>query len=162
MYRKILVPVDGSDASTAGLREAIKLAKSQACQIQLVHIVNEFIPDYGYAGAYAGEFMDSLRKAGKNILDSAEALVQREGVKPECVLLEAVGGQAAEMILEQAKAWMPDLIIMGTHGRRGLVRMVMGSDAEAVVRGATVPVMLVRAAPKQQAMPRRAAKASAA
>ncbi len=161
MYRKILVPVDGSEASTAGLREAIKLAKGPGCQIQLVHVVNEFIPDYGYAGVYAAEFMDSLRKTGQNILDSAEAFAQREGLKPSCVLLEAVGGQAADSILEQAKAWVPDLIVMGTHGRRGLVRMVMGSDAEAVVRGATVPVLLLHAVPKQQAMPRRAAKASA-
>lgn len=162
MYRKILVPVDGSEASTAGLREAIKLAKSPGCQLELVHIVNEFIPDYGYAGVCATEFMDSLRKMGKNTLDAAQALAQREGVKPECVLLEAVGGQAADLILEQAKRWAPDLIVMGTHGRRGLVRMVMGSDAEAVVRNSTVPVMLVRAAAKQAAVSQSAAKASAA
>ena len=64
----------------------------------------------------------------------------------DSVLLESIGGAAADLILAQAKIWQPDLIVMGTHGRRGLARLALGSDAENVVRAATVPVMLVRGA----------------
>ena len=68
---------------------------------------------------------------------------QREGVKTDSVLLDSVGGPASDAILGEAKAWSADLVVMGTHGRRGLARLVMGSDAEAVVRACTVPVLLV-------------------
>ena len=64
------------------------------------------------------------------------------------MLLERVGGQAAVLVIEQALEWPAELIVMGTHGRKGLKRIVLGSDAEYVVRHATVPVLLVRAAPE--------------
>jgi nucleotide-binding universal stress UspA family protein len=150
MYSKILVPVDGSDTSTAGLIEAIKIAKAQGSALRLVHIVNEFILDYTYSpGIYANNLIESLRKAGRTTLDIAEALVQRSGITPECVLIESIGGAAADLILAQAREWHADLIVMGTLGRRGLARLALGSDAEQVVRAANVPVMLVRGTPKQ-------------
>jgi nucleotide-binding universal stress UspA family protein len=65
------------------------------------------------------------------------------------LLIESIGAVAAELILAQAKQWQADLIVMGTHGRRGLARLAMGSDSEQVVRGATVPVTLVRSAGQQ-------------
>jgi nucleotide-binding universal stress UspA family protein len=145
MYGKILVPVDGSEASTLGLNEAIAIAKSQGSQIRLVHIVNEFILDYTYSpGLYAASLIETLRKGGRTILDFAQTVVQRQGLKPECVLLESIGGRAADLIVAQAKEWQADLIVMGTHGRRGLARVAMGSDAEEVVRTSTIPVLLVR------------------
>jgi len=154
MYSKILVPVDGSDTSTAGLVEAIKIAKAQGSQLRLVHIVNEFILDYTFSpGIYANNLIESLRKAGQTLLDGAQALVQRSGITPECVLIESIGGAAADLILAQAQEWHADLIVMGTHGRRGFARLALGSDAEQVVRAATVPVMLVRGTPKQAKIP---------
>jgi nucleotide-binding universal stress UspA family protein len=144
MYGKILVPVDGSETSTLGLIEAIKIAKAQGSQIRLVHVVNEFILDYTYSpGVYAANLIESLRKAGRTVLDVAETIAQRQGIKPECVLLESIGGRAAEFILAQAKEWQADLIVMGTHGRRGFLPVALGSDAEQVVHGATVPVLVV-------------------
>jgi len=83
------------------------------------------------------------------VLDNAEKAAQREGVKVDTVLLESIGGVAADLILAQAKQWPADLIVMGTHGRRGLARLAMGSDAEQVVRAALVPVMLVRGVAQQ-------------
>ena len=149
MYGKILVPVDGSATSTLGLNEAIKIAKAQGSQLRLVHIVNEFILDYTYSpGIYATNLIESLVKAGRTVLDVAETVAQREGVKAERVLLESIGGPAADLILAQAQEWQADLIVMGTHGRRGLARMAMGSDADQVVRAANVPVLLVRGKPK--------------
>jgi nucleotide-binding universal stress UspA family protein len=99
MYGKILVPIDGSETSTLGLNEAIKIAKSQGGQLRLVHIVNEFILDYTYSpGLYAANLIESLRKGGRTILDVAKAVAQRQGIEPECVLLESIGGRAADLI----------------------------------------------------------------
>jgi nucleotide-binding universal stress UspA family protein len=145
MYRKILVPVDGSETSTRGLNEAIKIAKVQGSQLHLVHIVNEFILDITYsAGVFPQNLIESLVKTGRSVLDAGEAAARKQGVTVDSVLLESIGGVAADLILAQAKIWQPDLIVMGTHGRRGLARLALGSDAENVVRAATVPVMLVR------------------
>jgi nucleotide-binding universal stress UspA family protein len=153
MYGKILVPVDGSETSTAGLTEAIKIAKAQGSQLRLVHIVNEFILDYTYSpGTYAVNLIESLRKAGQATLDSAQTLAQRSGITPECALIESIGGAAADLILAQAQEWHADLIVMGTHGRRGLARLALGSDAEQVVRAATVPVLLIRGTPLEKKM----------
>ena len=156
MYSKILVPVDGSDTSAAGLNEAIKLAKIHGSQLCLMHIVNEFILDYTYVPSqYSQDLFESLRKAGQEILDAAETSVQRQGIKPHCVLVESIGGIAADLILEQAKDWRAELIVMGTHGRRGIFRLAMGSDAEQVVRASVVPVLLVRGlAVSKRAAPR--------
>lgn len=145
MYSKILVPIDGSETAAQGLKEAIAIAKAQGSRLRLMHIVNEFILDYTYSpGLYPTNLIESLVKGGRDLLDAAEKAVEREGVKVDSVLVESIGGVAADLILAQAKEWQPDLIVMGTHGRRGLARLAMGSDAEQVVRATTVPVMLVR------------------
>jgi nucleotide-binding universal stress UspA family protein len=146
MYGKILVPVDGSETSTRGLNEAIKIAKIQGSQVRLVHIVNEFILDITYsAGCFPNNLIESLVKTGRSVLDAAESAAKKEGVKVDSVLVESIGGRAGELIVAQAKTWRPDLIVMGTHGRRGLARLALGSDAEQVLRFSPVPVLLVRA-----------------
>lgn len=145
-YRRILVPVDGSPTSNAGLREAIDLAKGQGASLQLVHVV-----DYHYlamtgmeAGAYIEDLMASLTQSGRRILKRAAERAQKNGISATSVLLESPAGPAADAIVRQAKKWKADLIVIGTHGRRGVRRMLMGSDAEQVVRNAPAPVMLVR------------------
>ena len=151
MYKRILVPVDGSEASNAGLSEALRLAKSAGGSVQLFHVVNEVILVSGAGAAapaaYYGDLVESLRREGKEALDKAQTLVRDAGLKAESVLVESVGGTTADMIIEQAKKWPADLIVMGTHGRRGLRRLAMGSDAEQVVRATLVPVLLVRGQP---------------
>jgi nucleotide-binding universal stress UspA family protein len=145
MYSNIVVPVDGSDTALKGLNEAIKIAKSLGSTICLVHIVNEFIFDYTYSpAAYAAGVIDGLRERGKAIIADAAALVRARGLEPSSVLLESIGGPAADLIVAQAAESHAELIVMGTHGRRGLRRVALGSDAEQVVRMATVPVLLVR------------------
>jgi nucleotide-binding universal stress UspA family protein len=144
MYQKILVPIDGSTTSQKGLCEAIKLAKNQGAQLRLFHIVSEPILDCGYAGGtYGGELIASARKEGHEIVSTAESLARLEGLQPTSVMVESMGDSAAVLILEQANEWPADLIVMGTHGRHGLVRLMMGSDAESVAREAPVPVLLV-------------------
>ena len=145
MYNKILVPVDGSETSNAGLNEAVRLSKIHGSQLCLMHIVNEFILNCTSApGQYSESLFEALRKGGKEVLDAAEEVAVAQGIRPTCVMVESIGGVAADLILEQAKKWQADVIVMGTHGRRGLFRLAMGSDAEQVVRGAAIPVMLVR------------------
>ncbi len=151
MYDKILVAVDGSETSTRGLNEAIRLAKIHGSQLRLVHIVNEFILDVTYSpGLYPENLIESLRRGGKAILEAALAAAQSAGAKADSVMLESIGGVPADFILAQAKDWKADLIVMGTHGRRGLLRLALGSNADLVVRGATMPVMLIRANPQKK------------
>lgn len=146
MYARILVPVDGSATSTQGLTEAIALAKVVGAKVRLVHIVNEMIIASAYeAGAQYGQLIESMRAHGKGVLQEAEKRVRDQGIEPESVMIESVGGPAGDVIVEQATKWSAELIVLGTHGRRGLKRMVLGSDAEHVVRHSNTPVLLVRA-----------------
>jgi len=152
VYKKILVPIDGSPASNLGLNEAIKLAKDQGAKLRLFHLVDEYVAVSSTDGTilYAGDLLEALRQGGKKIIEKAEALARRNGLTPESVMLESFGGRAADFIVQQANKWGADLIVLGTHGRRGVKRLVMGSDAEQVVRTTRVPVLLVRskAAPR--------------
>ena len=147
MYGNLLIPVDGSDSSMAGLCEVIKIGSGQARQIRLVHIVDE--PHWNERfdpGSIGGCIIESIRETGKKILNEAQSMLAMHGLVFECVLVESHGERTADMILAQAKEWPADLIVMGTHGRRGLIRLALGSDAAEVVRGSPVPVLLVRAA----------------
>lgn len=146
MYKRILVPIDGSPTANLGLREAIKLAKSHKARLLLLHVVDEH---YAFVGAqpgpYVADMIDSFRKSGRRILSGAQELTLRQGVKAQGMLLESLTGGAADLIVQQARKWRAQLIVLGTHGRRGVRRLVLGSDAEQVVRMAPAPVLLVRA-----------------
>ena len=148
MYKRILVPVDGSLTSMLGLKEGIRLGKSQKARLRVVHVVDEFVLMSVTSGSYMagtiGDLMGELREAGRKIIENAEVLVKRSGLKVESSMFESMGSHASELIIREAKKWRADIIVMGTHGRRGIRRLVMGSDAEGVVSTALVPVMLVR------------------
>jgi nucleotide-binding universal stress UspA family protein len=146
MYKRILVPTDGSGTAEAGLREACKLAnETKGAKICVVHVVDALLtvtPEL-YGVSYDA-ITDSLRKGGASILTRAESFAREQGVLIETELLEAMGAPAGEHIIKAAKAWDADLIVCGTHGRRGLRRIVMGSDAEYIVRNTPVPILLIR------------------
>jgi nucleotide-binding universal stress UspA family protein len=150
MFRRILVPIDGSTTSNRGLEEAIGLASDQKAKICLLHVIDELVVTGGADGmmyvppSYIDEFIRALREGGKKLLAGAEAKVRKRGIEVEPVLLETVGRRVADQIIKQAKKWRADVIVLGTHGRRGLSRVVMGSDADMVVRETPVPVLLVR------------------
>ena len=145
MYSKILVPIDGSPPSAAGLAEAIRLATSLGAALRLVHVLEDFklVPG-AEAIVYLSNTLDLLRESGTKVLAQAEAQVRASGLTPESALCETMGGRAAPLIVEEAKRWGADLIVIGTHGRRGMQRLIMGSDAEEIVRTTHVPVLLVR------------------
>jgi nucleotide-binding universal stress UspA family protein len=145
MYAKILVPIDGSETSERGMREAIGLARQLTSRLVLLYIVDPY-PQLGDT-ASAGMFEDSRRhllRFGERTLDNARKSASESGVSSEAVLCEASTGCAAEVIVDEAARHGCQLIVMGTHGRRGLNRLLLGSDAELVLRLAEVPVLLVR------------------
>ena len=148
MYKKILVPIDGSAASVKGLEEAIEVAKATGATIDLAHVVDEFVIAAQDAPAAWQGLSEALRSSGKKILAEAEAVVREHNVPFTSELLSATGGGAAGAIIDQAKNLSTDLIVMGTHGRRGLRRLTLGSDAEMVLRSSRVPVLMVRAEPE--------------
>jgi nucleotide-binding universal stress UspA family protein len=144
MYQRILVPVDGSPTSNQGLAEAIKLAKLTGASLRLVHAVNELTFATGYE-MYTGDVIGIMKEAGAQILSESKAVAVAGGVAVETFLSETFGGRLCDIVGEQAKLWRADLIVIGTHGRHGIGRVLIGSDAEQIVRTARVPVLLVRA-----------------
>jgi nucleotide-binding universal stress UspA family protein len=146
MYRNILVPVDGSDTSASGLLEAIKLAKADGARLRLVHVVNTAVVAMEYAAAFAelDNLPQKLRDNGEATLQQAESVVRQNGLQSESMLVGTTMDNTGELIVNQAKEWPADVIVMGTHGRRGLARLVLGSNAEYVLRHTPVPILLVR------------------
>lgn len=132
MYARILTPTDGSAVATRGVREAISLAKALKAELVVLHAIDEL------------PITNGRLEGGRNILTAAARLADQEGVACETVLRELGTGQAADAIVKEAADKSCGLIVMGTHGRRGLQRVVLGSDSEKVLRRAAVPVVLVR------------------
>lgn len=148
MYQRIVVPVDNSNTSQAALQEVRRFASELNAKVRLVHVID--LAQFAWS---ANEFMDvpqlqeTLRQTGKTLLDEAVASLKEVGVEPEVALLETWGGLLAKAIIEDARQWQADLVIMGTHGYGGLTHMLLGSVAEGVIRHGTVPVLLVRVKP---------------
>ena len=99
----------------------------------------------GYLPAsYVDTLYDSLRKSAQAVLAKAQATARTAGVEITPVLVESRGATVAQAILSQARKAKADTIVIGTHGRRGVARILMGSDAEQVLRESPVPVLVVR------------------
>lgn len=146
MYKNILVPVDGSETSRRGLEEGIRLATAMNGQLHLLHVVDEsaltLSPEFS---AGTGELIEAFVATGRKILGDAADMVRAAGVAVATHMPENVSGRVADVILNAAQQVKADVIVMGTHGRRGISHIVLGSDAETVVRSAPIPVLLVRA-----------------
>lgn len=148
MYKKILCPVDGSPTSNCGMMEAIHLAKDQNAKLRFLHVIDMYFPIMDATGDFNVVYMDDvLRENGKKVLKKAEVAAHKAGVEADSRMVEAIGGRVSKFVMHQVKEWPADLVVMGTHGLRGIERLVMGSDAETVVRTSTVPVLLVKDEP---------------
>lgn len=146
MYAKILVPVDDSPTSEAGLSEAIRLGKLCGSQLRLVHIV-EKLPYFAEAAVYevnANALVTDIAADAELLLERLAERVRAEGLAVDTRLVASGGHQVDAYVNEQANAWPADLVVLGTHGRRGVERILGGSVAEQVVRHADMPVLLVR------------------
>jgi nucleotide-binding universal stress UspA family protein len=142
MYKSILLPVDGSSCSDAALEHGLNLAKTLGAKVVLLHSVENPLTVYAVPEtvAYNQELYDTMKKAGREVLDKAKAKADAIGVIAESKFIE----NAAP--LEAILASLPDcdLIVMGTHGRRGFYRWMFGSVAEGVLRQSDKPCLMIR------------------
>ncbi|MGH8617624.1 MAG: universal stress protein [Burkholderiales bacterium] len=146
-YKRIFVPVDGSATATAGLREALRLAKDMAARVRLVYVIDEFPVVQSEAFGFTGvDLVRALGKEGEAVLTRSRKQAAGRRVRAEAAVTRSAMGRVGEVIVREAKKWRADLIVMGTHGRRGLSHVVLGSDAETVIRASRVPVLLIRSA----------------
>ena len=146
MYERILTAVDGSSTSNKALDEAIQLAQQHKAKLRLVHVVDTAMIDLDNGGLLSmPEVMIALRESGNKLLKKSADHVTKAGISVETALLETLGvTRVASEIVEDARKWPADLIVLGTHGRRGFTHLLLGSVAEDVVRMATMPVLLIR------------------
>lgn len=149
MYKRILVPFDGSDTSRQALGSAIQLARESGGRLRIVHSRDElrFMTPYDYTV----EDLESARTAANADLAQALELAGAGEVRAEAALLEGMDLRLGEVVADDARAWSADLVVVGTHGRRGVGRVLLGSGAEQILRLAPVPVLAVRSTPMQAA-----------
>jgi len=146
VYQRILVPIDGSATAERGLMEAIAIARSSGGSIRVIHVLDElvFVSGFETGASYANTVLPQLRKGSERIVLAARDRAQAAGVSADTLCVECFARRTSDVIVEQAAAWPADLIVIGTHGRRGVSRLMLGSDAEQVLRLASVPVLLIR------------------
>jgi nucleotide-binding universal stress UspA family protein len=144
MYRRILVAVDGSKPSNLALKEAIKLAKGQRATLRLLHVVDES-PMYmtGEMPYLIDDYQKAMSEAGRKELAKWAARAKAAGVKSDTKLVFALTQSIGDVINKEAKRWSANLIVIGTHGRRGFNHLLLGSVAERVIRLAKKPILVV-------------------
>lgn len=146
MYKRILVAVDGSEISHLALHEAVELSKALKAQLRILTVVEAAM----ISGKADYVDFNEVRKTaigyGEEEQKKAKKLAQEGGVEAETKLIEIkrTGDRVRDMISREADEWPADLIVVGTHGRRGFNVLLMGSVAEGVMRIATKPILLVR------------------
>ena len=145
MYQRILVPVDGSAPSKRALEEAVSVAKMTGAQIRVIHVIDEPFMALGVDGfsGSPGDIIELMQEAGRGIVGAAVAQVRAAGIACDSALADSLHGRICDLVVDQARRWQADLIVIGTHGRHGVARAVLGSDAEQMLRVSPVPVLLV-------------------
>lgn len=144
MYKQILVPVDGSQTALSALHEAVRIASACGAQLFVVHVIDPY-PFLGVGADYAvgqSEYLADATRNANTALNAALAVAQQAGVSAESATVE--GHAAEEGILASAKTSGADLIVMGSHGRRGIEKLLLGSVTQRVLQDARVPVLVVR------------------
>ena len=146
MYSRILVPLDGSPTADLALHHAAVLARLNGATIVLLHVIEEMKHSNGFERPriYIEEVRPGFLAAGQKLLDEAALRLRQGGLVVETVLLESNGERVSVLFVQQSLTTQCVFVVLGTHGRRGVDRLLMGSDAEQLARIAPVPVMLVR------------------
>ncbi|WP_205628411.1 universal stress protein [Haloprofundus marisrubri] len=150
MYDRILVPTDGSEGVERAICHALDLAEAHGATIHAIYVVN--------TASYAGLPMESswdgidemLRSDAEAALEDVRRLADERGVSVEAAVVD---GSPSREIVSYAEREGCDLIVMGTHGRGGIDRLLLGSVAEKVVRGSNVPVLTVHVADEAPGQP---------
>jgi len=144
MFKRILVPVDGSSAALRALDQAIALARAFGGKIALVNVIDAY-PFVGIGADYAfgqNEYMAAATASANQLLGRAEAAVAAAGQTCERRVIE--GHVIYEGILDATRAFEADVIVMGSHGRHGIEKLLLGSTAQRVLSHTTLPVLIVR------------------
>ncbi|MDI1244420.1 MAG: universal stress protein [Rhodoferax sp.] len=148
MCKRIFVAIDGSTTAQAALVEAIQFARLPGMSLCIGTVLDTGLLSQNSMGMGALIDVDQvkagMRQAAETLLDDAMAKAREAGLDPFRILIESDNKRVADMIVEAAGQWDADLIVIGTHGRRGFERLVMGSVAENLVRIATTSLFLVR------------------
>ncbi|WP_423383259.1 universal stress protein [Burkholderia sp. LMG 32019] len=145
MYTNIMVAVDGSPSSKLALDEGLKVARSYGARLFAV-----FVVDKSLLMTYGGRMdpdalLDEVRREGVGVLRSAERAISHAAVNGDTEIVETELGQdIAERLQRYVAEHSIDLAVVGTHGRRGVRRLFLGSVAERFLRGSSCPVLLVR------------------
>jgi nucleotide-binding universal stress UspA family protein len=142
MYKRILVPVDGSDTSNKALSAALRMAHDVGGRVRLIHVMDELINMSGYDPS--GEVLKIWHAQAAGVLQDAMAAAQAAEVPAERQLIEVPGERLGDVVAKAARDWRADLVVLGTHGRRGLGRLLLGSGAEQIIRLSPVPVLVIR------------------
>lgn len=160
MYKRILVAVDGSETSRRAFGAALDLAKSNGAVLQAFYAV-ENTPMYFEAPGYDPSILrNRLIEQGNELGTELTQAMRAQGVTGELATGEASSlDDVSVLILNATTAFNADLLVMGTHGRRGFQRLILGSVAERVVRQATLPVLLVPSAVGQGRPPEKTGEA---
>ena len=146
MFDRILVPVDGSKTSRKAVLQAMALAELTHGRIRLIHVVGDVLSALGGEAAMvcSDEIYTAMTAAGNLLLADASAIVETRRIPVDTVLCEPSAARLSDEIEMASKSWGANLIVIGSHGRRGVHRLLLGSDAEQIMRVASVPVLLVR------------------
>jgi nucleotide-binding universal stress UspA family protein len=148
MYKRIAVAVDGSKTSDAALDEAAKLAREMGATVLLLHVCEEmpivWEPE-GVSVIPMDDIVKAIADAGNALLEQYRKKLAAQGVASEMKLVETYDGRIGHVISEEAQKLNADLLVVGSHGRTGIDRLLLGSVAEGISRSATMPVLLVRA-----------------
>jgi nucleotide-binding universal stress UspA family protein len=147
MYGRILVAIDESETSDLAFQEAISLAKDQKAALRIVHVIDVSPAYLTVDTPYPFmEYQKAMQEAGEKLLANRVATARAAGVQvdPKLIAIEMYGERIFDVIEEQSKQWPADLIVIGTHGRRGARHLMLGSVAEGLIRVATKPVLLIR------------------
>lgn len=144
MFDKILLPTDGSDVAFGAAQRAVALAKLAAAELHVIY-VREPYPYLGIGEAYstgAQEYLAAAQQQAETALARITALAHLPGVTVSTEIVE--GSSPAEQIVEAARRCGADLIVMGSHGRTGVARVLLGSVAGKVLMLSHVPVMIIK------------------
>lgn len=148
MYKHILVAIDDSETSKKALDEAILLAKFHDATLEIVHAVDESllqsVSAHGAALANAEPLQKAMTENAQAVLDQAKEAAAAEGVTSQTRLLISQDLHVADQIAEIAEHNNVDLLVMGSHGRRGFRRLLLGSVAENVLRKVGISILIVR------------------
>lgn len=148
MYRHILVAIDDSRTSAKALDEAIALARLHDAILEIAHAVDESLlqsfSNHGVALVDAGKMQKALLDSGRTTLNDALAKARAAGLAPRERFLASEDDHAADQIAKAVADSGADLLVVGSHGRRGFRRLLLGSVAENLVRKVNVSVLIVR------------------